>query len=101
MSRISIAFRRYQDAAESVGADVASLPIDSARRIESSEDDAPGEGNDKTATTMEAKIMQLLCAALDHSSPMIRERRTSVLTDTRDRANPHAFTTRTDRHLSD
>ena len=94
--------RRYKDAAESVGADVASLPIDSARRIESDGDDAPGrEGNDKMAATMEAKTMEIPCAASDHSSPMIRERRTSVLTDTRDRANPHGFTTRTDRHLSD
>jgi hypothetical protein len=97
-----MASRRYQSAAESVGADVASLPIDFARRIESSGDDAPGrEGNDKMATMMEAKTMEFLYAAPDHSSPMIRERRTSVLTDTPDRANPHAFTTRTDRHLSD
>ena len=97
-----MASRRYQDAAESVGADVASLPTDSARRIESDGDDAPGrEGNDKMAATMKAKTMGFLCTEPDHSSPMIREPRTSVLTDTRDRANAHGFTTRTDRHLSD
>ena len=65
-----MASRRYQDAAESVGADVASLPTDSARRIESSGDAADDrEGNDKMATTMEAKTMELLCAALRPLEP--------------------------------
>ena len=54
VSRTSIAFRRYQDVVESVGADVASVRIDSACRIESNGDDAVN----KTRMT-EAKTMAL------------------------------------------
>ena len=55
VSRTSIAFRRYQDVVESVGADVASVRIDSACRIESSGDDAAN----KTDTMTEMKTMAL------------------------------------------
>ena len=62
-SRGSIASRRYQGAVESVGADVASLPIESIRRVESEGIDAVDrEGNSMTATTMEAKIIEPLSA---------------------------------------